>query len=104
MLILLVAEYPFGTYNILIRTWNKMPYLIPREIVELLLHRHYPIRILECFLYPVRLNRGNKRVMFTKMCNTRSSSYPLMNIAKDGVHGVISLDCLVDSWVRQLWT
>jgi hypothetical protein len=22
-----------------------------------------------------------------------------MNIAKDGVHGVISLNCLVDSWV-----
>src|SRR5688572_3427586 len=37
--------------------------------------------------------------MLTKMCNTRSSSYPLMNVAKDGVDGVISLDCLVDSWV-----
>jgi hypothetical protein len=40
---LLVAEYPFGTYNILIRTWNQMPYLIPREVVELLLHCHHPI-------------------------------------------------------------
>src|SRR5688572_6271896 len=37
--------------------------------------------------------------MLTKMCNTRSSGYPLMNVAKDGVDGVISLDCLVDSWV-----
>jgi hypothetical protein len=37
--------------------------------------------------------------MFTKMSNTRSSSYPLLDIAEDGVHGVISLDCLVDSWV-----
>src|SRR5688572_18748572 len=76
-----------------------MPYLISSEVVELLLHRHHPIRILKCFLYPVWLNRGNKRVMFTKMGNTRSSSYPLMNVAEDGVDGVISLDCLVDSWV-----
>src|SRR5688572_33412394 len=37
--------------------------------------------------------------MLTKMCNTRSSGYPLMNVAEDGVDGVISLDCLVDSWV-----
>jgi hypothetical protein len=37
--------------------------------------------------------------MFTKMCDTRSSGYPLMNIAEDGVHGVISLYRLVDSWV-----
>src|SRR5688500_2954986 len=42
--------------------------------------------------------------MFTKMSNTRSSSCPLMNIAEDGVHGVISLYCLVDSWVRRSWT
>jgi hypothetical protein len=80
-----------------------MPYLIPSEVVELLLHRHHSIRILECFLYPVWLNRGNKRVMFTKMSNTRSSSYPLLNIAEDGVHGVISLYCLVDSWVWRSW-
>jgi hypothetical protein len=33
------------------------------------------------------------------MCNSRSSGYPLMNIDEDGVDGVISLDCLVDSWV-----
>src|SRR5688572_5762788 len=80
-----------------------MPYLIPSEVVELLLHRHHPIRILKSFLYPVWLNRGNKRVMFTKMCNTRSSGYPLMNVAEDGVDGVISLDCLVDSWVWRSW-
>src|SRR5688500_5099620 len=76
-----------------------MSYLIPSEVVELLLHCHHPIRILECFLYPVWLSRGNKRVMLTKMCNTRSSSYPLMNVAEDGVERVISLNCLVDCWV-----
>jgi hypothetical protein len=35
MLVLLVAEDPLGSYNILIRTWNKMPNLIPHEVVEL---------------------------------------------------------------------
>jgi hypothetical protein len=41
----------------------------------------------------------DKRVMFTKMCNSRSSGYPLVNVTKNGVDGVISLNCLVDSWV-----
>jgi hypothetical protein len=39
--------------------------------------------------------------MFTKMSDLRSSGYPLMIFAEDGVHGVISLNRLVDSWVRQ---
>ena len=38
--------------------------------------------------------------MFTKMSNSRSSGYPLVNVTKYGVDGVISLNCLVDSWVR----
>jgi hypothetical protein len=76
-----------------------MSYLIPREVVELLLHCQHLIRISWSILYPVWLNRGNKRVMFTKMSDSRSSGYPLMNIAEDGVHGVISLNRLVDSWV-----
>jgi hypothetical protein len=37
--------------------------------------------------------------MFTKMSDLRSSSYPLVNITEDGVHGVISFNRLVDSWV-----
>jgi hypothetical protein len=104
MLILLVAEHPLGSYNILIRTWNQMPYLIPCEVVELLLHRQHPIQIFKCILYPVWLNRGNKRVRFVKMSDSRSSGYRLMNIAEDGVHEVISLNRLVDSWVWQSWT
>jgi hypothetical protein len=32
------------------------------------------------------------------MSDSRSSGYPLMNIAEDGVHRVISLNRLVDSW------
>src|SRR5688572_23552442 len=42
--------------------------------------------------------------MLTKMCDTRSTGYPLMNIAEDGVHGVISLYRLVDSWVWRSWS
>jgi hypothetical protein len=38
--------------------------------------------------------------MFTKMSNSRSSGYPLVAATKYGVDGVISLNCLVDSWVR----
>ena len=34
-----------------------------------------------------------------KMSNSRSSGYPLVNVTKYGVDGVISLNCLVDSWV-----
>jgi hypothetical protein len=96
MLILFVAEYPLGTYNILVRTWNQMPNLIPREVVELLLHCHHLVRISKCIFNPVWLNRRYKRVMFTKM----RSSYPILNVTKDGVDMVISLNCLVDSWVR----
>src|SRR5688500_18667157 len=80
-----------------------MPYLVPSEIVELLLHRHHPIRVLKCFLYPVWLIRRNKSVMLIKMCNTRSNGYLLMNVIEDGCDGVISLDCLVVSWVWRSW-
>jgi hypothetical protein len=42
--------------------------------------------------------------MFTKMSDSRSSGYPLMNITENGVHGMISLNRLVDSWVWQSLT
>jgi hypothetical protein len=76
-----------------------MSYLIPREVVELPLHCHHPVWISKCILYPVWLNRRHKRVMFTKMSNSRSSGYHLVNVTKYGVDGVIPLNCLVDSWV-----
>jgi hypothetical protein len=38
--------------------------------------------------------------MFTEMSNSRASGYPLLNITKDGVDWVVSLNCLVDPWVR----
>jgi hypothetical protein len=76
-----------------------MSYLIPREVVEILLHCYHPVWISKCILYPVWLNRRHKRVMFTKMSNSRSSGYSLVNVTKNGVDGVISLNCLMDSWV-----
>jgi hypothetical protein len=45
MLILLVAEYPFGTYNILLWSFNQRPHFITLEVVQFLLHSHHPIRI-----------------------------------------------------------
>jgi hypothetical protein len=33
--------------------------------------------------------------MLTEICNSRSSGYPLMDITKDGVDEVVSLNCLV---------
>jgi hypothetical protein len=81
-----------------------MPFLIPYEIVELLLHCQHPVRISKCILYRVWLNRGNKRVIFIEMSNSRSTGYPLMNVTEDGVDWVISLNCLVDSWVWQSLT
>jgi hypothetical protein len=71
-----------------------MPYLIPREVVELLLHCHHLVWISKCILYHVWLNKRHKRVMFTKMSNSRSSGYPLLNVTKYGVDGVISLNFL----------
>jgi hypothetical protein len=77
-----------------------MSYLIPCEVVELILHCHHLVWISKCIIYHVWLNRRHKRVMFTKMSNSRSSGYPLVNVTKYGVDGVISLNCLVDPWVR----
>jgi hypothetical protein len=67
-------------------------------------HSVYLLKSGVTILHPVWLNRGYKRVMFTKLSNSRSSSYPLMNVIENGVHGVISLNCLVDSWVRRSLT
>jgi hypothetical protein len=77
-----------------------MSYLIPCEVVEFLLHCHHLVWISKCILYHVSLNKRHKRVMFTKMSNSRSSGYPLLNVTKYVIDGVILLKCLVDYWVR----
>jgi hypothetical protein len=65
-----------------------------QNIIEMA-QRHISFSI----LYPVWLNRRHKRVMFTEMSNSRSSGNPIMNVTKNGVDGVIYLNCLVESWV-----
>jgi hypothetical protein len=67
MLVLLVAEHPLGSHNILLGTWHQALNFISLEVVELFLHGQHPIRIMQGFFYPERLNRGDKRVMLTKV-------------------------------------
>jgi hypothetical protein len=50
----------------LLWTWHQAPDFISFEVVELFLHGQHPVRILQGFFYPERLNRKNKRVMLTK--------------------------------------
>jgi hypothetical protein len=38
------------------------------------------------------------------MSNSRASGYPILNITKDEVDGVASLNFLVDSWVWWPWS
>jgi hypothetical protein len=66
MLILLVAEHPLGSHNILLWKWHQDPHFISLEVVEFFLHGQHPVWILQGFFYPKRLNRRNKRVMLTK--------------------------------------
>jgi hypothetical protein len=67
MLVLLVAEHPLGAHNVLLWTWYQAPNFISIEVVELFLHGQHPVRILQGFFYPERLNRRDKRVMLTKI-------------------------------------
>jgi hypothetical protein len=46
--------------------WHQAPYFISLEVVELFLHGHDPIQILQGFFYPERL----KGVVLTKITNT----------------------------------
>jgi hypothetical protein len=67
MFVLLVAEHPFSSHNVLLWTWHQAPDFVSLEVVELFLHGQHPVRILQGFFYPERLNRRNKRVMLTKI-------------------------------------
>jgi hypothetical protein len=80
-----------------------MSYLIPREVVELLLHRQHPIRIFKCILYPVWLNRENKRVMFTKMSDSRLSCYPLYEYRRGWCSRSDLFESLGGLWVWRSW-
>jgi hypothetical protein len=49
--------------------WHQAPEFIPLEVVELFLHVHHLIQILQGFFYPERLNRRNKGVVLTEISN-----------------------------------
>jgi hypothetical protein len=66
VLVLLVAEHPLGSHNVLLWTWHLAPDFVPFKVVRLFLHGQHPVRILQGLFYPKRLNRRDKRVMLTK--------------------------------------
>src|ERR1044071_6198441 len=53
------------------------------------MHSFYPIRIIKSFFYLKGLNTRDKRVMFTKIHQTFTSSYPFCDASKDVVGGVL---------------
>src|SRR3954465_13913320 len=91
MLILLVLENPFGLNDIMIflGSCNKLPNFFTSEIVEFFMHSFYPIRVIKGFFYLEGLNTRDKRVMFTKVCQTFASSYPFCDASKDVAGGVL---------------
>jgi hypothetical protein len=50
--------------------WHQATYFISLEVVELFLHDHHPIWIMQDFFYLERLNRRNKGVVLIKNSNT----------------------------------
>src|SRR4051812_7876864 len=53
------------------------------------MHSFYPIGIIKSFFYLKGLNTRDKRVMFTKVCQMFTSSYPFLDASKDVVGGVL---------------
>src|SRR4051812_41069542 len=74
---------------IFLGSFNKCPNFIASKIVEFFMHSIYPIRVLKSFIYLESLNTIDKRLMFTKVCQTFTSSYPFCDASKDVVGGVL---------------
>src|SRR4051812_26489834 len=53
------------------------------------MHSFYPIWVIKGFFYLEGLNTRDKRVMFTKFCQTFTSGYPFGDASKDVVGGVL---------------
>jgi hypothetical protein len=99
VLVLLVAEHPIGSHNVLLWTWHQAPHFVSLEVVEVLLHGQHPVRILQGFFYPERLNRRTKGVMLTEISQSLTSSYSLADVTKDLIHRMIPLNSGLDlSW------
>src|SRR5438105_8061270 len=87
MLIFLVLEHPFGTNNVLaFWSFNKLPRLIPCEVVQLILHCHDPILPLQGVIYILGFYTRDKDNMFKKGCMIlRASFYPLGRVPNDEI-------------------
>ena len=81
MFILFVLEDPLCSNDImmLFGSFHKGPYFVAGEVVEFFMHGIYPIRIVKCIFNLKGLNTRDKGVMFTKVCQTSMSSYPLFD-------------------------
>ena len=99
MFVLLVAEDPLGADDILVGSLHQCPYLVASEVIQLLLHSHHPIRITKCIFNPGWFQRRDKRIVLTKVSDTRTSSYPLSYVTKYVVDGMISLDGVMYPWM-----
>src|ERR1041384_4580464 len=53
------------------------------------MHSFYPIWVIKNFFYLEGLNTREKRVMFTKVCQTFTSSFPFCDASKDVIGGVL---------------
>src|SRR6266540_5896433 len=87
VLIFLVLEHPFGSNDILVFwSFNKLPYFIPCEVVQLILHCHDPILFLQGIIYIFGFYTRDKGNMFTKGCMIlRASFYPLGRVPNDEI-------------------
>jgi hypothetical protein len=71
-------QHCFGYYN------SRLHF---SEIVELFLHGHHPVWILQGFFYPERLNIRNKGVVLLEISNTRTCSNSLSDVTKNLITG-----------------
>ena len=78
MLIFLVLEYPFGINHILaFWSFNKLTYLIPCEVVQLILHCHDPIFFLQGVIYIFGFYKKRRQHVYKRMHDIESEFLPL---------------------------
>src|SRR6266540_3304798 len=87
VLIFLVLEHLFDSNDVLaFWSFNKLLYLIPCEVVQLILHYHDPILFLQGIIYILGFYTRDKGNMFTKGCMIlRASYYPLGRVPNDEI-------------------
>src|SRR6266540_5084290 len=104
VLTFLVLEHPFCSNDVLaFWSFNKLPYLIPCEVVQLILHCHDPILLLQGIIHILGFYTRDKSNIFTKGCMIlRASFYPLGRTPNDEITWMSK--SLVDTLdLRLLW-